>query len=257
MSSFNLLHDVCFFWKCWAAILGSINREAEESGYRGSMWYSVKRYWQGMFTCQASLEWIYSVYMWIFIFYQARFWTSRCIRVCLLEEGFFLSESVRSLLLIRSSACESFNFLRILKSPFPKLPNNTIGHRTMESLRIRECIRDVKVHPLQTPARAMQQLVPSQQDIVSSCFHKPYSFRYTGVHFLVAILNWYWNFKKYTSVRDPHPDPTWLDDLVGRFGWSLDELIDPMYNVSCAVVVLNRTGIIYLDIDIIDIHAYL
>ena len=124
-----------FFWKCWAAILGSINREAEESGYRGSMWYSVKRYWQGMFTCQASLEWIYSVYMWIFIFYQARFWTSRCIRVCLLEEGFFLSESVRSLLLIRSSACESFNFLRILKSPFPKLPNNTIGHRTMESLR--------------------------------------------------------------------------------------------------------------------------
>lgn len=147
------------FFEHVGPFFGSINREGEERGYHGSMWYTVRRYWQGMFTCQETLEWIYSVYMWI-IFLSSLFLNKQVHSSLFIRRGFFFSESVRSLLLIRSSACESFNFLRILKSPFPKFPNNTIGHRTMESLRIRECIRDVKVHPLQTPARAMQQLVP-------------------------------------------------------------------------------------------------
>ena len=129
-----------FFWTSWATFfgagigfcpppLGAIN-------FRGGTWYPVKRYWEDMFFHVKKhwdgLEWLqFRICGYLLSIF---FFANGCISSLSLRRGFFLSESVRSLLL----TC----VMHVNPSPFPKLPNNTgpcTGRWTGPSSRIREC----------------------------------------------------------------------------------------------------------------------
>ena len=155
------------FFENVGPLLGSIKRKGEESGYHGSMWYTVKRYWQGMFTCQETLEWIYYImYMWMFICYQNSIkpfdeQAGAFEFVC--EKRFFLFR-VCKIFVAHQNFCMWILQLsqnsKIAFSKTSKQHHRAPDHGIPENPGMQ---RDVKVHPLQTPARAMQQLVPSQK----------------------------------------------------------------------------------------------
>ena len=111
LSSCNLLHDVCFFLIVGLP-LGSIKRKGEESGYHGSMWYTVKRYWQGMFTLSRNTGMdIFCIYVDIY-FLSSPFLNKQVHSSLFIRRGFFLFRVCKIFVAHQKSARESFNFLR-------------------------------------------------------------------------------------------------------------------------------------------------
>ena len=98
-------------------------------------------------------------------FYQALWWASRCIRVCLLEEGFFLFW-VCKIFVAHQNLCRWILQLsqnsRIAFSKTSKQHHRAPDHGIPENPGMHPGCQSTST-TVQTPAPAMQQFVPSQK----------------------------------------------------------------------------------------------
>ena len=88
LSSCNLLHDVCFFLKMLGRFWDRSTGRQRRVAIMGPCDILLKDIGRVCLHYQETLEWIYYVHVDVYFlsnFYQALWWASRCIRVCLLS----------------------------------------------------------------------------------------------------------------------------------------------------------------------------